>query len=71
MKRADLETFLGKKVELKLFDGSVIRGCLRKTQDETFKGRKEKTWIKQNSRRAGKLYLWADLCSGCYREVCR
>lgn len=38
MKRADLETFLGKKVELKLFDGSVIRGCLRKTQDETFKG---------------------------------
>lgn len=40
MKRADLETFLGKMVELKLFDGSVIRGCLRKTQDETFKGRK-------------------------------
>jgi hypothetical protein len=38
MKRADLETFLGKMVELKLFDGSVIRGCLRKTQDETFKG---------------------------------
>ena len=25
-------------VELKLFDGSVICGCLRKTQDETFKG---------------------------------
>lgn len=24
MKRADLETFLGKMVELKLFDGSVI-----------------------------------------------
>lgn len=38
MKRADLETFLGKMVELKLFDGSVICGCLRKTQDETFKG---------------------------------
>lgn len=42
MKRADLETFLGKKVELKLFDGSVIRGCLRKTQDETFKGRRKR-----------------------------
>lgn len=54
MKRADLETFLGKMVELKLFDGSVIRGCLRKTQDETFKGRKEKARSKQNSRRAGK-----------------
>lgn len=37
MKRADLETFLGKMVELKLFDGSVIRGCLRKTQEGIFK----------------------------------
>lgn len=42
MKRADLETFLGKKVELKLFDGSVIRGCLRKTQDETLKEEKKR-----------------------------
>lgn len=70
MKRADLETFLGKMVELKLFDGSVIRGCLRKTQDETFKGRKKKTRSKQNSRRAGKLYLRADLCSRYCGEVC-
>lgn len=37
MKRTDLETFLGKMVELKLFDGSVIRGCLRKTQEGIFK----------------------------------
>lgn len=37
MKRADLETFLGKMVELKLFDGSVIRGCLGKTQEGIFK----------------------------------
>lgn len=36
---------------------------------ETLK--EEKTWSEQNSRRAGKLYLWGDLCSGCYREVCR
>lgn len=71
MKRADLETFLGKMVELKLFDGSVIRGCLRKTQDETFKGRKKKTRSEQNSRRAGKLSLWLDLCSRYCGEVCR
>lgn len=37
MKRTDLERFLGKMVELKLFDGSMIRGCLRKTRDEVFK----------------------------------
>ena len=37
MKRADLEILLGKMVELKLFDGSVIRGCLRKTQEGIFK----------------------------------
>lgn len=36
---------------------------------ETLK--EEKTWSEQNSRRAGKLSLWLDLCSGCYREVCR
>ncbi len=71
MKRADLETFLGKMVELKLFDGSVICGCLRKTQDETFKGRKEKARSKQNSRRAGKLYLWVDSRSRYCGEVCR
>lgn len=37
MKRADLEKHLGKNVEIKMFDNSVIRGCLRKTGDEMFK----------------------------------
>ena len=37
MKRTDLEIYLGKVVEVKLFDGEIIRGCLRKTQDEMFK----------------------------------
>lgn len=35
---------------------------------ETLK--EEKTRSEQNSRRTGKLYLWADLCSRCRREVC-
>ena len=38
---------------------------------ETTEGRKEKTWSEQNSRRAGKLYLWLDLCSRYCGEVCR
>ena len=37
---------------------------------ENLEGRKEKTRSKQNSRRAGKLYLWADLCSRYCGEVC-
>lgn len=37
MKRADLEKYLGKDVEIKLFDDEVIKGYLRKTQDEMFK----------------------------------
>ena len=37
MKREEFETYLGKKVEIKLFDGKVITGVLRKTQDEAFK----------------------------------
>lgn len=35
---------------------------------ETLK--EEKTWSEQNSRRAGKLSLWADLCNRCCGEVC-
>lgn len=35
---------------------------------ETLK--EEKTWSEQNSRRAGKLSLWADLCNRCRGEVC-
>ena len=35
---------------------------------ETLK--EEKTWSEQNSRRTGKLYLWADLCSRYCGEVC-
>lgn len=37
MRREEFETYLGKKVEIKLFDGKVITGVLRKTQDEAFK----------------------------------
>ena len=33
-------------------------------------GRKEKTWSEQNSRRAGKLSLWLDLCSRYCGEIC-
>ena len=36
---------------------------------ETLK--EEKTRSKQNSRRAGKLSLWLDLCSRYCEEVCR
>lgn len=32
--------------------------------------KEEKTWSEQNSRRAGKLSLWADLCNRCCGEVC-
>lgn len=37
MKRTDFEKYLGESVEVKLFDGEIIRGCLRKTGDEIFK----------------------------------
>lgn len=37
MNRADFEEYLGKLVEIKLFDGEVIKGYLRKTKDEFFK----------------------------------
>ncbi len=37
MNRADFEKYLGKFVEIKLFDGEIIKGCLRKTKDEFFK----------------------------------
>ena len=37
MKRAELEKFLGKKVEVKLFDDDVIQGVLHKTGEEMFK----------------------------------
>ncbi len=37
MKRTDFEKYLNNFIEVKLFDGETIRGCLRKTQDEMFK----------------------------------
>lgn len=37
MKREDLEKYLGKMAEITIFDDSVYKGCLRKTQDEMFK----------------------------------
>lgn len=42
---------------------------MKKDIYETLKEEK-KTRSKQNSRRAGKLYLWADLCSRYCGEVC-
>lgn len=38
MKRSDLEKYLGESVEIYFFDGEIIKGCLRKTHDEIFKG---------------------------------
>ena len=37
MRRTDFEKYLGESVEVKLFDGEIVKGHLRKTQDEMFK----------------------------------
>lgn len=37
MKRSDLERYLGKTVEVTLFDGSIVKGELHKTGEEKFK----------------------------------
>ena len=37
MKRSDLEQYLGKFVEIKIFDGDVFKGFLHKTGEEQFK----------------------------------
>lgn len=37
MKREKVEQYIGKKVEVKLFDGCIFEGYLRKTHDESFK----------------------------------
>lgn len=37
MKRSDLEQYLGKFVEIKIFDGDVFQGFLHKTREEQFK----------------------------------
>lgn len=37
MKREIFEKCLGKMVEITLFDGSIYKGCLRKSHDEMFK----------------------------------
>ena len=37
MTRAKLERYLGKRVEVTLFDGEVIRGFLHRTGEELFK----------------------------------
>ena len=37
MTRAELEKYLGKRVEVTLFDGDVIKGVLHKTGEERFK----------------------------------
>ena len=37
MKRSELEKYLDKKVEIEIFDGTVIKGELHKTGEEKFK----------------------------------
>ena len=37
MTRTEFEKYLGQKVELSIFDGTVIRGTLHKTGEEMFK----------------------------------
>lgn len=37
MKKEELEKYLKQKVKIKLFDGDVIEGILRKTGEEDFK----------------------------------
>jgi len=37
LNRSDFEKYLGKMVTIKLFDGEVIKGYLRKTHDESLK----------------------------------
>lgn len=37
MNRQDFEKYLGKSVEIKLFDGEVVKGYLQKTGEEKFK----------------------------------
>lgn len=37
MKRSELEKYLGQEVEIKLFDGDILKGVLHKTGEEMFK----------------------------------
>lgn len=37
MNRKDFEKFLGKKVQIKIFNGKIIKGELHKTGEEQFK----------------------------------
>ena len=37
MKRSELEKYLGQKVEIKLFNGDILKGILHKTGEEQFK----------------------------------
>lgn len=36
MKRSELEKYLGQKVEIKLFNGDILKGALHKTGEEQF-----------------------------------
>ena len=37
MKKSELEKYINKKVEIEIFDGTVIKGELHKTGEEKFK----------------------------------
>lgn len=37
MKRSELEKYLGQEVEIKLFNGDILKGVLHKTGEEMFK----------------------------------
>ena len=44
MKRSDLEQYLGKFIEIKIFDGNVFKGYLHKTGEEQFKNDPNLYW---------------------------
>lgn len=37
MKKSELEKYINKKVEIEIFDGTIIKGELHKTREEKFK----------------------------------
>lgn len=47
MKKAVLDTYIGKFVTIKLFDGDIFTGYLQKTHDEKFKNNPD-LYLRQN-----------------------
>lgn len=65
MTRKQLEENIGRKVKIRLFDGEVIEGCLRKTGEKDFKN-DTNLYIPKN------LYFLTDsesICRTCLFKV--